>query len=118
MSSVSVEMTYHGHQSETQAMQVRFLVKPRAMRAYSQKIPPEPEICRTGNTFIHGATDLVASLQPAPAAFNGESTVVDACRLLCLALRVLAPNACHRSVKIEKIEGTRCQKQDAYISRD
>ena len=27
MSSVSVEMTYHGHQSETQAMQVRFLVK-------------------------------------------------------------------------------------------
>ena len=87
MSSVSVEMTYHGHQSETQAMQVRFLVKPRAMRAYSQKIPPESEICRTGNTFIHGATDLVASLQPAPAAFNGESTVVNACQLLCLALR-------------------------------
>lgn len=41
MSSVSVEMTYHGHQSGTQAMQVRFLVKPRAMRTYSQKIPPE-----------------------------------------------------------------------------
>ena len=89
------------------------------MRAYSQKIPPEPEICRTGNTFIHGATDLVASLQPAPAAFNGESTVVDACpTALPCAQRVLAPNACHRSVKIEKIEGTRCQKQDAYISRD
>ena len=29
----------------------------------------------------------MASLQPAPAAFNGESAVVDACQLLCLALR-------------------------------
>ena len=89
--------------SETQAMQVRFLVKPRAMRAYSQKIPPEPY----AELATHGATDLITE-QYNPLLQLSMVRVLLLMPANCSALRsVLAPNACHGNVKIEKIAGSR-----------